>query len=110
MNFVFAFLVYAVLFVAVGAEVPSNEPRVGGVAAGMPAEQAGLQAGDRVVAVDGKPDHHVGRAVADACAQSKGAPLALTVERDGAQLPLEVTPEAARRHDRSSARRRARST
>jgi len=30
MNFVFAFLVYAVLFVAIGAEIPSDQPRVGG--------------------------------------------------------------------------------
>src|SRR5262249_47120191 len=29
MNFLFAFLVYALLFIAVGAEVASNEPRVG---------------------------------------------------------------------------------
>src|SRR5262249_807861 len=53
MNFVFAFLVYLLLFAAVGAEVPSSEPRVGGVAAGSPAEQGGLQAGDKVVAVNG---------------------------------------------------------
>src|SRR5882672_7909695 len=51
MNFVFAFLVYAVLFAAVGVEVPSNEPRVGGVSTGLPAEQVGLRPGDRIVAV-----------------------------------------------------------
>jgi len=38
MNFLFAFVVYALLFAIVGAEVASNEPRVGGVAAGSPAE------------------------------------------------------------------------
>src|SRR6058998_897223 len=43
MNFVFAFLTYALLFMIVGIEVPSNEPRVGGVTAGLPAEKAGLQ-------------------------------------------------------------------
>ena len=55
MNLVFAFLVYSVLFAAVGVENPSTEPRVGGVTAGMPAERAGLQAGDRIVAIGDTP-------------------------------------------------------
>jgi regulator of sigma E protease len=92
MNFVFAFLVYAVLFLTVGAEVPSNEPRVGGVSAGSPAEQAGLRAGDRVLAVDGSPTT-TWEALAQTVRDSKGAPLALTVEREGGQLSLTVTPK-----------------
>jgi regulator of sigma E protease len=92
MNFLFAFLVYAVLFLAVGAEVPSSEPRVGGVAAGSPAEQAGLQAGDRVVAVNGRPTT-TWEALAQTVRGSKGEPLALTVDRGGAQLPITVTPK-----------------
>src|SRR5262245_6741593 len=53
-NFVFAFLVYALVYIFVGAEVPSTEPRIGGVSAGMPAERAGLQVDDRVVSVNGQ--------------------------------------------------------
>jgi regulator of sigma E protease len=92
MNFVFAFLVYAVLFLTVGAEVPSNEPRVGGVSAGSPAEQAGLRTGDRVIAVDGSPTT-TWEALAQTVRDSKGKPLALTVEREGGQLSLTVTPK-----------------
>ncbi len=92
MNFLFAFLVYAVLFLAVGAEVPSTEPRVGGVAAGSPAEQAGLRAGDRVVAVDGRPTT-TWEALARTVRDSKGAPLALTVDRAGTEMGVTVTPE-----------------
>jgi len=92
MNFIFAFLVYSVLFLAVGAEVPSSEPRVGGVAAGSPAEQAGLRAGDRVLAVDGRATT-TWEALAQTVRESKGAPLALTLERDGAQTTLTVTPK-----------------
>src|SRR6185369_16545102 len=33
MNFVFAFVMYAVLFATIGVELPSNEPRVGGLSA-----------------------------------------------------------------------------
>jgi regulator of sigma E protease len=92
MNFVFAFLVYTVLFVAVGAEVMSNEPRVGGVAAGSPAEKAGLQAGDRVESVGGAP---VGtwEQLAQAVRDSEGKALTLAITRDGQPQSVEVTPE-----------------
>src|SRR5207244_12346859 len=46
MNFVFAFVVYAVLFATVGAEMPSHEARIGGVRAGTPAGHAGLKPDD----------------------------------------------------------------
>jgi len=92
MNFVFAFLVYLLLFLAVGAEVPSSEPRVGGVSAGSPAEQAGLRAGDRVIAVDGRPTT-TWEDLAQTVRESKGVPLTLTVEREGGQLSVMVTPK-----------------
>ena len=92
MNFVFAFLVYLLLFAAVGAEVPSSEPRVGGVAAGSPAEQGGLQAGDKVVAVNGSPTT-TWEALAQTVRDSKGSPLALTIDRGGTRLPITVTPK-----------------
>jgi regulator of sigma E protease len=92
MNFLFAFLVYAMLFYVVGAEVPSREPRVGGVAAGSPAEEAGLRAGDRVAAIDGRATT-TWDALAQTVRDSKGAPLALTIERDGSQFVVTVTPK-----------------
>jgi regulator of sigma E protease len=91
MNFVFAFAMYAVLFASIGVELPSNQPRVGGVSAGLPAEQAGLRPGDRVVSIDGTPvatwEELSGLVLA-----SKGRTLNLVVEREGAQVPLQVTP------------------
>src|SRR5262249_57279535 len=42
MNFVFAFLMYFVLFASVRAEAPSPAPRLGGVAQGSPADHSGL--------------------------------------------------------------------
>jgi hypothetical protein len=39
-DFVFAFLVYAIVFGSVGAPIPSNEPRLGGVSATTPADRA----------------------------------------------------------------------
>src|SRR3989449_7359187 len=55
MNFAFAFIVYAVLFATVGAEVPSHEARIGGVTSGMAAERGRLEASARIVAVDDTP-------------------------------------------------------
>jgi regulator of sigma E protease len=92
MNFVFAFVVYAVLFAAVGVDLPSTEPRVGGVTPGLPAEQAGLRPGDRIVAVDDRPIE-TWEELSKTILGSSGERLRLTVERDGARFPLEITPE-----------------
>jgi regulator of sigma E protease len=92
MNLVFAFVVYAFIFAAVGVGNPSTEPRVGGVTPGMPAERAGLQAGDRIVAIGDTPIT-TWEQLSKTIVASKGERLRLTVERGGARFPLEVVPE-----------------
>jgi regulator of sigma E protease len=92
MNLVFAFVAYALLFTTVGVDMPSNEPRVGGVSAGLPAERAGLRAGDRIVEIDGE-SIETWEELSKRIVGSKGARLRLTVERDGSRFPLEITPE-----------------
>ena len=83
------------LMKAVGLGAPYSEPVLGEVKAGGPAAQAGLRAGDRVLALDGAP-------VADAqtlrerirAGVHDGRPLAQRwlLERDGRALEIEVTP------------------
>ncbi|HVX20347.1 MAG TPA: site-2 protease family protein [Acidimicrobiales bacterium] len=60
------------------------------------AQQAGLQAGDVVVAVDG---HHLTTAgqFSDVVGRSAGKPVVLTVQRDGRTRQLTVTPAAGHR-------------
>ncbi|MGI6552155.1 MAG: RIP metalloprotease RseP [Clostridia bacterium] len=53
MNFVLAIIFFIVVFMGIG--VASNSNMIAGVTEGSPAQQAGLQAGDRLVAIDGKP-------------------------------------------------------
>ncbi len=64
---------------------------VGSLAPGMPAQQAGLQPGDRVVMVDGKAVHSPAE-LAARIADSGGRTLRFTVDRAGKTIELEVKP------------------
>ncbi|HZB88154.1 MAG TPA: RIP metalloprotease RseP, partial [Terracidiphilus sp.] len=59
---------------------------VDSIAAGEPAEQAGLRAGDRITAVDGHAFHTLDPFV-DYLQAGKGQPITLTVERGGVTVP-----------------------
>jgi regulator of sigma E protease len=77
----------------IGALVPLGEAVIESVLPGSPAEAAGLQPGDRVVAVEG--ERLLGwPSLVEHIQQSVGEPLALTVMRDGRPLSLSVTPRA----------------
>jgi regulator of sigma E protease len=57
-----------------------------------PAKRAGLQTGDRIVAINGKPTPD-GKALADMIHKNPNVPLRLIVEREGRSLSLWVTPQ-----------------
>lgn len=56
-----------------------------------PAESAGLKSGDVIVSLDGKPIA-AWPDLADAIRGSNGHQLQLVIQRDGAQIPVSVTP------------------
>ena len=71
--------------------LPSQDAVVGGVAPGMPAQAAGIKAGDRIVAIDGTPitswyDLKV------VIQRSHGAAQTFQIERDGKVLSLSLKP------------------
>lgn len=78
-----------------GVEPPlfyGNEPVLDRVMPGGAAAQAGLQAGDRVLAVEETPiDDWQG--MADAIHARKGASVTMRVQRQGAEQRVQVTPE-----------------
>jgi regulator of sigma E protease len=79
----------------IGALEPLQEPVVGATVPGMPAAQAGLRAGDRIVRADGVPIHDW-RDLVGAVQGRVGEEVALLVERDGRQRAVTVVPVAER--------------
>lgn len=79
---------YQVGYAGIGPCFPSI---VGQVEPGMPAARAGLEARDKILAVDGKsvPCY---QHLPDAIQQSKGAPVTFTLLRRGKQLQLTIQP------------------
>ena len=86
MNVLVAFLIFfAVYLTGAPSQKPSTE--VAQVQANSPAAAAGLQAGDHIVAVDGRPTRTFSR-VATLFRGSHGRPITVTVERGGRTLTL----------------------
>jgi regulator of sigma E protease len=69
-------------------------PVIGEVSENSPAENAGLQAGDRVVAIDGEPvDGWMALVRRIPEAASDGQPVQVEISRNGTRRQLEITPE-----------------
>lgn len=96
-NFAFAILIFAGFFLIYGQQVTA--PVVGSVVADMPAAGAGLQAGDRILAIDGRPITRFEQ-IARQVAINTGEPIAITIARDGARLDKMATPKLLREEDR----------
>jgi regulator of sigma E protease len=72
---------------------PQLIPQISSVLPDSPAQRAGLQTGDVVLAVGGQPVF-TPEDLVEAIRTRPGQPLPITVERDGQTLPLTVTPRA----------------
>jgi regulator of sigma E protease len=71
---------------------PEVLPVIGAIEPG-PAQRAGMQVGDRLVEINSRPVSTWEELVA-VVSRSPGQPLQVTVERAGARLDFEVTPDA----------------
>ncbi len=88
-NLILPVLLFSVLFL-VG--IPSLVSQIGWVAPGSPAEKAGLKAGDRIMAVQGRPIwkwSDMEKIMRD----HPGQVVLLSVEREGKTLALSVVPK-----------------
>jgi regulator of sigma E protease len=89
-NVVLAVVLFAVLYMVGSFQVSQT---VGTVLSGHPAAAAGLRAGDRIVAINGKPVKAT--QISSTIRGSKGRPLALLVDRNGSRVT--IGPVAPRR-------------
>jgi regulator of sigma E protease len=90
MNYLLALCIAVGMFATLGLPQPDPAPVAGDIIAGSAAERAGLRAGDRVLAFDGKPIATWNELVA-AVQNSPGRTVELSVRRAGA--PAEAAPE-----------------
>ncbi|MBC7907892.1 MAG: RIP metalloprotease RseP [Rhodospirillaceae bacterium] len=93
-NFIFAILGLAGMFMVLGQQV--TEPVIGRVIAGMPAEQAGLMAGDRILAINGTTVESFQDIQRNVLLQIE-APLALSLDRHGQRLDVVAKPRIIER-------------
>jgi regulator of sigma E protease len=75
--------------------VPEMLPVIGGLGEG-PAQQAGLQVGDRIVRIDGRPIESW-EDVVQGISPHPGKTLRITIDRGGQLIDFEVIPEAVER-------------
>lgn len=89
-NAISAILIFMIVFL-IGVKL--TPPTVGSTVPGSPAEQAGIQPGDRVVQINGKSGHLDFSSLMLAGALASDDPVALTVERDGSRQTFNVKAE-----------------
>lgn len=84
------FLFFGIYFFS-GVVTPSTEPVLGKVIEGEAADKAGLQDGDRIIAIDGKPVETWTDLLA-AIRDKGGETLSFRVARGGEEVEAQVTP------------------
>lgn len=92
MNYVLAFTLFTGVVWLKGMPVASKEPVIGNLMVGFPADRAGLEIDDRVLAFDGRPLAGW-EDLAQSIHRSANKEIALTVERKGEKRVVKVTPK-----------------
>ncbi|MEP6858684.1 MAG: M50 family metallopeptidase [Gemmatimonadales bacterium] len=91
MNALLAYAIYVGLLLHSG--VPTPVPVAAVVTSGKPAALAGIQAGDSIASLNGRPLENW-QTLLDSIGASAGKPLSLGVVRKGQAVTLTVTPES----------------
>lgn len=89
-NYLFAIVVLAIMFVVYGQRFTS--PVIEGVQEGSAAAVAGLQAGDKIINIDGAPIEKF-EEIQMIVHDNPGAPLKVTFEREGKNQEITITPK-----------------
>lgn len=100
MNLILPIFLLFLIYTGVGMEQPINDPVVGQVMAGRAASQAGLQADDRILSIEGMPVNSWNEMIQGFQKNPSGQTVTLEIVRNGVNQKLMVTPE----HDAQSGR------
>lgn len=92
MNFLLAIIVFGAIYTKVGIPTSADKVILGGVAPSSPAAQAGLKAGDVVVAAGGEKIDGNAQKFVEVTQKFSGRSMAVEVLRDSQDLKVEVTP------------------
>jgi regulator of sigma E protease len=79
---------------------PFTPPVVGAVVRGKPAERAGIQAGDRVLRINGTPITRFEDMLRIVEGNPEGTPLTILLDRDGREIEVRATPTMENTTDR----------
>lgn len=96
-NFAFAILILAGVYIALGH--PSTPPIVSAVVVDGPAASAGIQAGDRILAIDGSRVDRF-EDIANAAMINVGAPMVVEFARGDVAKSVTITPRVVETRDR----------
>jgi regulator of sigma E protease len=92
MNYVLAFALYSGLIWGKGMPVASNEPIIGNMMVGFPADKAGIQIGDKVTAFGGRALTGW-EDLASSIHRSPDKEITLSIERAGQKLEIKIVPK-----------------
>jgi regulator of sigma E protease len=98
MNFVLAFVIFLIIALLQG--VPANDPILGNLTDDGAAKQAGLHEGDKIESIDGA-EISTWTDVVEIIRQSPNKELMFTIEREGQQIEIPVTPKEVKSEDQS---------
>lgn len=90
-NFILAFII--LFIVALGWGAVSSKPIVTELVANNPAEQAGIKVGDYILEINGHKIKTSDDVSIYLQVEDKNKPITFTVERDGRELDINVTPQ-----------------
>jgi regulator of sigma E protease len=91
-NFLLCYLLLFVGAITFGIASDGAQPVIGVLVKGSPADAAGLQSGDRLIAIDGTPVSS-GKTLIDSIHGSLGKTLKVTYSRDGADTTVAIAPK-----------------
>ena len=92
MNFVLPIIIFFGIYCFQGVANPAPEPIVGAVAVDMPAQSAGLQAGDKILSVDGEVVATWEEFTKKISSDTNENPVLIRYERNSQIAEVEVTP------------------